>query len=407
MVNFREELLLRDLHTGHFGMTRMKALASSFIWWPGMDGDIERLVQSCESCRENHRGPPAVIPSPWAWPTKPWSRVHIDYAGPVEGSMILVVIDAHSKWIEAVPTSSTTSSATVGVLWRLFSTHGTPDTLVSDNAACFASTEFETFVRKNGIQHVRSAPYHPASNGLGKRAVQVVKSGLKKSKTAGSLECRLARLLFRYRITPHATTGVSPSELLMGRRIQSSLDLLHPGVVERVEREQLRQVESKGGQHRTFSIGQAVYVEDFSIKRNSRWLPAIVISKEGVVMYGCRVLSNGGVCRRHSDHMRVRMTRDMTESIGFDEGDLTEMTHSTSGPDIAEGNGEYTDENEETVETSRGVEEEKETVGDLPGMSREEKETVADLPCVSQGHAPSLELRRSTRTRRRPVRLDL
>ena len=106
--------------------------------------------------------------------------------------------------------------------------------------------------------------------------------------------------------------------------------------------------------------------------------------------------------------MRVRMTRDMTESIGFDEGDLTEMTHSTSGPDIAEGNGEYTDENEETVEIGRGgVEEAKETVGDLPGMSREEKETVADLPCVSQGHAPSLELRRSTRTRRRPVRLDL
>ena len=230
---------------------------------------------------------------------------------------------------------------------------------MSDNAACFVSTEFETFVRKNGIQHVRSAPYHPASNGLAERAVQVVKSGPKKSKTAGSLECRLARLLFGYHITPHATTGVSPSELLMGRRIQSSLDLLHPGVVERVEREQLRQVESKGGQHRTFSIGQAVYVEDFSVQRNSRWLPAIVISKEGMVMYGCRVLSNGGVCRRHSDHMRVRMTRDMTESIGFDEGDLTEMTHSTSGPDIAEGNGEYTDENEETVETGRGVEEEK------------------------------------------------
>ena len=113
-------LLLRDLHTGHFGMTRMKALARSFIWWPGMDGDIERLVQSCESCKENHRGPPAVIPSPWALPTKPWSQVHIDYAGPVEGSMILVVIDAHSKWIEAVPMSSTTSSATVGVLQRLF-----------------------------------------------------------------------------------------------------------------------------------------------------------------------------------------------------------------------------------------------------------------------------------------------
>ena len=62
---------------------------------------------------------------------------------------------------------------------------------------------------------------HPSSNGMAERAVKIVKDGLKKSGTSQSIECHLSRVLFQYRITPHSTTGVSPAELLMGRRIRS------------------------------------------------------------------------------------------------------------------------------------------------------------------------------------------
>ena len=39
----------------------------------------------------------------------PWSQLHLDYAGPLENKMFLVVIDAHSKWLGVFPVSSATS----------------------------------------------------------------------------------------------------------------------------------------------------------------------------------------------------------------------------------------------------------------------------------------------------------
>ena len=69
----------------------------------------------------------------------------------------------------------------------------------------------------NAIKHVTTTPYHPALNGLAERAVQTLKTGLKKM-TNGNIEDKLAHFLFQYRITPHTMTGQSPAELLMGRR---------------------------------------------------------------------------------------------------------------------------------------------------------------------------------------------
>ena len=84
---------------------------------------------------------------------------------------------------------------------------------------------------------VKSAPYHPASNELAERAVQTFKEGMKKQSTE-SLNTCIARFLFRYRITPHTTTGTSPAELLFGRIPQSHLDLLKPTLVEKVHTKQ-------------------------------------------------------------------------------------------------------------------------------------------------------------------------
>ena len=50
---------------------------------------------------------------PWEWPEKPWSRIHLDHAGPFMGQLFLIVIDAYSKRIEVYPTSSTSATATI------------------------------------------------------------------------------------------------------------------------------------------------------------------------------------------------------------------------------------------------------------------------------------------------------
>ena len=103
---------------------------------------------------------------PWEWPHCPWARVHIDYAGPVEGKILLITVDAHSKWIDVAVVTSATSSITIEKLRGMFATHGISGVIVSDNGTVFINDKFETFMTLNGIKHVKSAQYHPSTNGL-------------------------------------------------------------------------------------------------------------------------------------------------------------------------------------------------------------------------------------------------
>ena len=96
------------------------------------------------------------------------------------GKLYLVVVDAHSKWLEVKIVPSTSSHATIHVLRSIFATHGLPDVVVSDNGTASTSSEFKEFVQRNGIRHINSPPYHPVSNELAERAVQTFK-GLKKA----------------------------------------------------------------------------------------------------------------------------------------------------------------------------------------------------------------------------------
>ena len=203
-----------ELHDTHPGIVKMKNLARCYVWWPNIDKDLERRVNSCKKCQEyRHCSIDKQPLHPWEFPSKPWSRIHIDYAGPIEGQMFLVVIDAYSKWLEVIPTFGCSSKVTVSKLRHIFCTHGIPDIIVSDNGTAFTSEEFKDFITKNGIRHITSAPYHPATNGLAENAVKNFKTALKKCE--GSKDEILHRFLFDYRIMPHITTGVPPCELLM------------------------------------------------------------------------------------------------------------------------------------------------------------------------------------------------
>ena len=103
-----------------------------------------------------------------------------------------------------------------------------------------------------------SAPYSPASNGLAERAVQTIKVGVKKM--SRPLEVRNERFLFKYRVTPQATTGLALAELLVGRRLCTNLDLLYPSVKDKVQTKQTCQKERGDGHTHTwkFKIGDQV-----------------------------------------------------------------------------------------------------------------------------------------------------
>ena len=149
----------------HQGIVKMKGLARGYVWWPGMDCDIEKLVKSCNICQVIRHFPPTAPLHPWEWPKQPWSRLHADFAGPFQGHMFLLVVDACSKWLDVHVMKSISSSATIKKLQSIFAIHGLPHKLVTDNVPAFISSEFKTFMDINGIVHIRSAPYHPSTNG--------------------------------------------------------------------------------------------------------------------------------------------------------------------------------------------------------------------------------------------------
>ena len=94
--------------------------------------------------------------------------------------MFFILIHAYSKWMEVFPMDSSTSGATIEKLRMLFATHRLPEKIVSDNESNFTSEEFEQFLKMNGVKYVKTAPYHPALNGLAERAVQTFKESIKK-----------------------------------------------------------------------------------------------------------------------------------------------------------------------------------------------------------------------------------
>ena len=111
----------------------MKGIARNQVWWPKIDSDIVQGVQSCGSCQSVHEKPLQAPVHPWAWTSRPWERIHIDFAGPFQGIMFLIVIDTHSKWLEVIPRSTTTTHCTIEELRDIFSKFGLPNQLVRDN----------------------------------------------------------------------------------------------------------------------------------------------------------------------------------------------------------------------------------------------------------------------------------
>ena len=194
--NLRQKVVA-EFHKGHPEVVRMKALAKSYVWWHGLDSDIEEMAKICESFQATKNLPAKAPLYPWAWPTSPWERVHIDFAGPLLGKMFLIVVDAHSKWPE-IAIMTTTTTKTITALREIFSRNGIPRQIVSDNGPQFMSGEFSQFMSANGIEHIRSSPYHQASNGAAERLVQTLKRALKAGHHSGMpLKQSLSAFLLR------------------------------------------------------------------------------------------------------------------------------------------------------------------------------------------------------------------
>ena len=131
---------------------------------------------------------------------------------------------------------------TIKKLSKIFSIHGLPEIVVSDNGAAFTSQEFADFLSRNGVVHVKTALYHHSSNWQVKRYVGTFKKSFK-SLEGPDTKLKLNRLLFHYRTTPHSSTGVSPAEKLMKRRLRTPFYQLKPSHGQRMRAHESMQTE--------------------------------------------------------------------------------------------------------------------------------------------------------------------
>ncbi|XP_060546945.1 uncharacterized protein K02A2.6-like [Pantherophis guttatus] len=308
--NTLRQQTLRLLHDGHPGIVRMKALARSYVWWPGMDKEIETWVSSCANCQESRAAPNSAPVHDWENPGTPWARLHIDFAGPYKGNTFLVIVDAYSKWLEVVLMSTTTADAVIKVLRRLFATHGIPDLIVSDNGPPFTSNTFEMFLADQGIRHALSAPKKPLMNGLAERMVRSTRETLMRL-GPGDIQAKLDKLLAIQHITPSATTHRSPAELLMGRKLRSPLDRLHPQY-------STEKPTNSTSRIREFQPGDRVYAKNLS--GNPLWVPATITQVTGPLSYRVQT-TDGQHWKRHIDQLRGRLTRVERETQHNNQGE--------------------------------------------------------------------------------------
>lgn len=305
--------LLQEIHRDHPGISRMKSLARSHVWWPGIDQDIEKVAKSCESCLAVKQAPPSAPLQPWTWPSRPWQRVHIDFAGPFLNKMYFIAVDAHSKWPEVFEMNQTTTSNTITVLRNLFARYGLPEQIVSDNGPQFISDEFTQFLHRNRIKHTRSSPYHPSTNGAVERFVRTFKQAMKAGNQDGLLlQHRLANFLITYRSTPHATTQVSPCTLFLGRNIRTRLDLVHPDIAKRVCEKQSQQKEShdQHARERDFALGQIVMVRNY--RSGPAWVKGTISEQRGPLTFMVTV-NDGQLWKRHVDQIKHFQQKTSTE----------------------------------------------------------------------------------------------
>ena len=204
---------------------------------------VTEYCDSCVGCNAatSHSHPVPLTPN--LLPDRPWQKVHADFKGPIGGKFYLhVVIDQYSKYPEVDLLTSTAFKKLKPVLNRIFATHGIPEELTSDNGPPYNSHEMETFASEMGICLNPVAPEDPQGNGFVENFVKslckMIHVAMVENKDPKS---ELYTFLLHYRATPHSTTGVSPAEMLFGRRLQTKL----PQIFVREESQEKKEIRER------------------------------------------------------------------------------------------------------------------------------------------------------------------
>ena len=206
------ERTLHQLQQFYQGIMKSQLLAHGSFFWPGINKAIKEVVCQCETCTWFQSQNAAAPLTPTPTPSHPWHMCATDIFM-LEGIDHLVVGDFYSKmiFVWCLPPGQSNANKVVSLLKEMFSEHGIPEVLRSDNGPQYASAQFANFCIAWGISHETSSPHYPQSNGFAEACVKSAKHALQQAKYSGA-DPHLALLALR--AMPIDSRLPSPVELL-------------------------------------------------------------------------------------------------------------------------------------------------------------------------------------------------
>lgn len=236
---YREQIIKRaHKDVGHMSSAKTLDRIREAYVWPGMRADVKRFISLCATCCAHQRRSDKTPMGDMPLPATPMQVVGMDLIGPFAESSqgnryILTIIDHHSGWGEAYPIKNKTNHS----VWTAFANnfiprHGIPEILITDNGKEFTAKAWCDYLKEIGIDHRRTTPVHPQSNGKVERFNRTFKETLAKlvNNRALDWEDRVGDVLFAHRNSVSSVTGYTPFFLLYGRRSRAPLaKLLQPG----------------------------------------------------------------------------------------------------------------------------------------------------------------------------------
>ncbi|RLU16500.1 hypothetical protein DMN91_010568 [Ooceraea biroi] len=233
------EEILKEAHDSssgdHFGVNKTLAKVRKCYYWATCKGDVEKWCATCAICiakkglSEKGKSPLQVYNV-----GAPFERIQVDILGPLPMSYagsryLLVVVDCFTKWPETIPLRNKRASTVAEALVNyVFSRHGVPLELHTDQGKNFESQLFQALTSLLEIRKTRTTPLHPQSDGQVERQHHAIFNYLTKfvEKNQKDWDRWVLMFLLAFRSSKHETTGTTPAKMYMGQDLRLPLDLL-------------------------------------------------------------------------------------------------------------------------------------------------------------------------------------
>lgn len=231
--------LFRSMHdtpvAGHLGVHHTFLRMSKRYWWPSMNADVRKYVETCFQCQVRNTSPMQNVRVPVAPETFPslFERMAVDVQGPFKltsrkNKFIVTFIDVHSRWIEAfsVPDVKATTIAQLFVT-QILLRYGPVRSLLSDRGSNFLSTLLRETLKIFNVTKLDIAAYHPEANAHVERIHRMYNDMISKyiSETHDDWDLWLPFVQHAYRTSRHSATGYTPYELVFGRTCDDFADI--------------------------------------------------------------------------------------------------------------------------------------------------------------------------------------